>query len=110
VTDDEEQPHWALTLYVSGAGPRSAAAIDLVRRLCDAELKGRFELAVYDAADHPEQVVRDRVLALPTLIKSTPAPRRYVVGDLTDIDKLRDALDLGPRPASPDASPGGGPR
>ena len=83
---------------MSGAGPRSAAAIDLVRQLCDAELEGRFELAVYDAADHPAEVVRDRVLALPTLVKTTPEPRRYVVGDLSDLDRLRDALDLGPRP------------
>lgn len=103
--DAGEAPYWALSLYVSGAGPRSAAAIELVRTLCDTELEGRFELAVYDAADHPDKVVRDRVLALPTLVRESPGPRRYIVGDLSDLDRLRDALDL-TRP-QPDATPGG---
>ena len=87
--------HWSLTLYVSGAGPRSSAAIGIVRDLCDAELSGRFDLTVLDAADHPHDVVRDHILALPTLVKKAPEPRRYVVGDFTDLAKLREALDLG---------------
>jgi circadian clock protein KaiB len=91
-----EEAHWVLTLYVNGAGPRSSAAIDTVRRLCDTELSGRFELTVYDAAEHPAAARRDNILALPTLIKHQPAPRRYVVGDLVDVERLRAALDLGP--------------
>jgi circadian clock protein KaiB len=94
VTPDGSKAHWLLTLYVSGAGPLSSMAIDNVRRLCDAEIPGRFELTVLDAADHREQLIRDHVVALPTLIKETPAPRRYIVGDLTDLARLKDALDL----------------
>jgi circadian clock protein KaiB len=90
-----EEAHWVLTLYVNGAGPRSSAAIDTVRRLCDTELSGRFELTVYDAAEHPAAARRDNILALPTLIKHHPTPRRYVVGDLVDVERLRAALDLG---------------
>jgi circadian clock protein KaiB len=91
-----EEAHWELTLYVNGVGPRSSAAIETIRRLCDTELSGRFELSVYDAAEHPAAARRDNILALPTLIKQTPAPRRYVVGDLADVERLRSALDLGP--------------
>jgi circadian clock protein KaiB len=93
-----DEARWELTLYVNGAGPRSSAAIDIVRRLCDTELTGRFELSVYDAAEHPAAAVRDNILALPTLVKHTPSPRRYVVGDLADVERLRAALDLGPQP------------
>jgi circadian clock protein KaiB len=100
----DDDARWELTLYVNGAGPRSSSAIDVVRRLCDAELTGRFELSVYDAVDHPDAVARDRILALPTLVKQTPTPRRYVVGDLADVERLRAALDLGPAPLSPDPS------
>jgi circadian clock protein KaiB len=97
-----EEAHWELTLYVNGAGPRSSAAIETVRRLCDTELSGRFELSVYDAAEHPAAALRDNILALPTLIKHHPTPRRYVVGDLADVERLRAALDLGtPPPQSP---------
>jgi circadian clock protein KaiB len=100
----DDDTHWELTLYVNGAGPRSSAAIDIVRQLCDAELTGRFELSVYDAAEHPAAAARDNILALPTLVKHTPTPRRYVVGDLADVERLRSALDLGPAPPTPEPS------
>jgi circadian clock protein KaiB len=98
----DDDSHWELTLYVNGAGPRSSAAIEIVRRLCDAELTGRFELSVYDAAEHPAAAARDNILALPTLVKQNPMPRRYIVGDLADVERLRAALDLG----APSLSPG----
>ena len=41
MTDREADPRWSLTLYVAGASPRSAEAIDTVRRICDEELAGR---------------------------------------------------------------------
>ena len=46
-------PHWSLTLYVSGAWPRSAEAIDTVRRICDEDLEGSVDLDVLNAVDHP---------------------------------------------------------
>jgi circadian clock protein KaiB len=94
----DDSAHWSLTLYVSGAGPRSSAAVGIVRDLCDTELAGRFDLTVRDAADHPSDVVRDHIVALPTLIKESPEPRRYVVGDFTDLARLREALDLSAPP------------
>ena len=36
------EARWELTLYVNGAGPRSSAAIEIVRRLCDTELTGQL--------------------------------------------------------------------
>ncbi len=89
---------WSLTLYVSGASPRSAEAIAAVRRICDEDLMGRFELHVLNAADHPDRVLDDHVLASPTLVKHTPAPMRHQVGNLTDINRVRLGLDLGPAP------------
>jgi len=92
-----------LTLYVNGASPRSAEAIVAVRRLCDADLAGMVDLAVINAADHPALVKRDNILALPTLVRHLPAPLRHLVGSLTDMDRVRTALDLGP--SQPDGAP-----
>lgn len=100
---------WSLTLYVSGASPRSAEAITAVRRICDEDLAGRFELTVLDAADHPDRVLNDHILAIPTLVKNSPEPMRHLVGNLTDANRVRLGLDLGPaaqRPTPP-SSPGG---
>ena len=102
MTDD---PRWSLTLYVSGASPRSAEALETVRHLCDEELPGQVELQVVDVADDPALAARDRIVAVPTLVKRRPAPPRQLVGDLADLDRVRTELDLGPAP-SPTSVPG----
>ena len=89
------QPY-ELTLYVRGASPLSTSAIQSVRTMCDDLLEGRFTLTVVDVVEHPERLVRDHVVALPTLVKHAPPPVRHLVGNLTDIDALRSGLDLGP--------------
>ena len=91
---DDEISRWSLTLYVSGASPHSAQALETVRRLCDQELPGQVELEVVDVADEPDLAARDRIVAVPTLVKRLPTPSRQLVGDLGDIDRLRAGLDL----------------
>jgi circadian clock protein KaiB len=90
------QPRWELTLYVSGASPHSAQALETVRRLCDEELSGQVELRVVDVTDEPALAVQDRIVAVPTLVKRLPAPRRQLVGDLADIGRVRAGIDLDP--------------
>jgi circadian clock protein KaiB len=102
---DAAPPRWSLTLYVIGASPRSAQALETVRRLCDEELAGQVELEVVDVADEPALAGRDGIVAVPTLVRRLPAPPRQLVGDLADVDRLRAGLDLGPAP-SPTSVPG----
>jgi len=91
-------PRWSLTLYVSGASPRSAEAIDTARRICDQDLAGRVDLTVVDVSEHPPVAVSDDIFAVPTLVKRLPAPLRQLVGNLADLDRVRAGLDLGPVP------------
>jgi circadian clock protein KaiB len=98
---DDDRPSWSLTLYVSGASPHSAQALETVRRLCDEELPGQVELQVVDVAEDPDLAARDRIVAVPTLVKRLPAPPRQLVGDLADVDRLRAGLDLGSPPSHP---------
>jgi circadian clock protein KaiB len=91
-----EPPPYELTLYVRGASPRSTSAIQSVRTMCDELLAGRFVLTVVDGVEHPERLVEDHIVALPTLVKHAPPPVRHLVGDLTDLDALRSGLDLSP--------------
>jgi circadian clock protein KaiB len=96
---------WSLTLYVSGASPRSTAALATIRRICDEELHGRVDLRVVDVTDEPARLLSDQVMAIPTLIKHEPAPLRRLVGDLADAQRVRAALDLEPLPAPPGELP-----
>jgi len=45
--------------------------------------------------------VRDRIVAVPTLVKRLPPPPRQLVGDLGDVDRVRAGLDMGPPPSQP---------
>jgi circadian clock protein KaiB len=108
VADSETDLQWLLTLYVSGASPRSAEAIDTVRRICDEELPGRVELRIVDVGEQPALAIGDDILAVPTLVKRQPAPLRRLVGNLADADRVRAGLDLGPvRPRQASAGPTG---
>lgn len=97
---------WSLTLYVSGASPRSTAALETIRRICDDELVGRVDLRVVDVTEEPARLVGDQVMAIPTLIKHQPPPLRRLVGDLGDAERVRIGLDLDPLPAEPGEAPG----
>ncbi len=93
-----------LVLYVSGASPRSSDAVEAIRRLCDGELRGQVRLHVVDLQDEPAAGAPDHILAVPTLVMRSPLPVRTLVGDLTDLDRVRAWLDFNdrPRPARPD--------
>lgn len=96
MTGDDLSPRWQLTLYVSGASPQSAAAVQTARRICDEELQGQVDLQIVDIRDAGGQAVDDGILAVPTLVKRMPAPLRKLVGDLSDVMRVRVALDLPP--------------
>lgn len=90
---------YQLRLYVAGSTPRSTRAIQSITQLCEERLAGRYQLEVVDVFQQPARAEQDQVLAVPSLVKSLPAPRRLVLGDLTDRAKLLRALDLAERPA-----------
>jgi circadian clock protein KaiB len=105
---EEGPPSWSLTLYVSGASPRSAQALDTVRRVCDEALPGQVDLQVVDVAEDPDLAGEDQVLAVPTLVRRRPPPVRRLVGDLADIGRVRAGLDLA-APPSPSTARSGQP-
>jgi circadian clock protein KaiB len=83
-----------LKLYVTGATPRAQTAIANLRRICDQELGGQYELEIIDVLEHPELAENDKILATPTLIKQLPPPLRKVIGDLSDKEKVLLGLEL----------------
>ena len=91
---------YMLRLYVTGTSPRAQVAIANLRRICEQELRGQYELEVIDVLEHPEQAEREKILATPTLIKQLPPPLRRVIGDLSDKDKVLLGLEVRPDAAN----------
>lgn len=91
-----QQKRYLLRLFISGATPRSSAAIANLRAICDRELSGRYDLEVIDIYQQPELAREQDIIAAPTLIKTLPLPIRSLIGDLSEEEKVLVGLDLRP--------------
>lgn len=83
-----------LRLYVSGCTPKSVRAISDFRRLCQEHLSGRCDVEIIDIYQQPELAVQAQIVAVPTLIKSAPAPFRRLIGSLAEGFKVVKSLGL----------------
>ncbi len=86
---------YTMRLYVTGATPRSSAAISNLRKLCDEHLPGRYQLRVIDIYQRPNLARQGGIIAAPTLVKSFPLPLRRFIGDMSNKEKLLVGLELG---------------
>ncbi len=87
---------WELRLYVAGQTPRSLAALENLRKLCEAHLAGKYHIEVVDLLVHPQLSRDDQILALPTLVRKLPPPLRKIIGDLSDTERVLVGLQLRP--------------
>jgi circadian clock protein KaiB len=86
--------HYLLKLYVTGQTPRSQRAIANLRRICEEELGGAYEMIVIDVLERPQLAEHEKILATPTVVKELPTPIRRVIGDLSDSERVLLGLDL----------------
>lgn len=91
---------YLLKLYIAGNTIRSVRAIANLRQLCKAALGDQCTIEIVDVLKQPELAEQQKIIATPTLVRQLPLPVRRVIGDLSDEDKVRIALDLphGTRP------------
>jgi circadian clock protein KaiB len=92
---------YLLRLFVTGASARTGTAIANLKRICEQELQGMYDLEIIDVLEHPELAEDEKILATPTLIKSLPPPLRRVIGDLSDKEKVLLGLEVQPKLAGP---------
>ena len=85
---------WQLRLYVAGQTPKSVAAFDNLRKLCEQHLAGRYQIEVIDLLVNPQLAKDDQILAIPTVLRKLPAPVRKLVGDLSNTERALVGLDL----------------
>lgn len=85
---------WELRLYVAGQTPRSLTAFRNLKEICEAHLKGKYEIEVIDLLENPTLARGDQILAIPTLVRKLPEPMRKIIGDLSDTERVLIGLDL----------------
>ena len=91
-TDTDEQ--WDLCLYVTDRSPKCLRAIENLRRACEENLAGRYQIEIVDLLEDPRRAADDQILAVPTVVRRFPVPIRKLVGDLADSDRLLVGLQL----------------
>ncbi len=90
-------PAYQLRLYVAGQTPKSLAAFQNLKRICEERLKGEYSIEVIDLRLNPILAKGDQIVALPTLVRKLPPPVRKLVGDLSNTERVLVGLDLRPR-------------
>ncbi len=73
---------------------KSSFAIENIKRICDKHLPQKYELEIIDIARDQKLAIEHQIIGIPTLMKIHPEPRRIILGDLSDTQKVLTILDL----------------
>ncbi len=93
-TTGDSAEKWNLRLYTAGQSPKSLAALDNLKRVCEEHLAGRYSIEVVDLLKNPRLAKDDQIVAIPTLVRKLPEPLRRIVGDLSDTERTLVGLQL----------------
>ena len=83
-----------LVLYVNKVWVTSARARENLDQILNGFVRSQVRLQVFDVADEPLAGEEDQVVFTPTLVKRSPPPRAWVVGDLSDHSVVMSVLDM----------------
>lgn len=96
VSQDRERmaaPKIEFVLYISAASPSSVKAVRNMTRLLAHYEPGEVQFEIRDLSRQPlRDDDEDRVAFTPTLVKRTPPPRTWVIGDLDNIVFVSDLI------------------
>ncbi|WP_018612126.1 circadian clock KaiB family protein [Segetibacter koreensis] len=85
---------YVLRLFVTGASANSVRAISNLKQICETHLKGNYSLEIIDVYQQKAIAETEQIIALPLLIKTLPLPRKRLVGDMSEKDKVLRGLGL----------------
>ena len=91
---NEEDEFYTLRLFVTGTSPISVRAISNIKKICEEHLQGKYELEIIDIYQQPLLVKSEDITAVPMLIKKLPLPKKRMIGDMSDENKVLKGLGL----------------
>ena len=92
--DKQAPSRYILKLYVAGQSPKSVNAIANIKKICEENLQGRYQLEVIDLYQQPHRAQDEQIIAMPTLIKKLPPPLRRIIGDLSNAERVLVGLEM----------------
>ncbi len=85
---------WDLHLYVAGQNKKAATALKNLKIVCEEQLKGNYQIHVVDLLKTPRRAHDCQILAIPTLVRTSPLPVKNIIGDLSNTERLLVGLEL----------------
>jgi|ERR1700677_882205 circadian clock protein KaiB len=86
-------PEYILRLFVSGILQNSVRAVRNINQICEGHLKGNYELEIIDIYQRPDLATSEQIIVVPVMIIKSPLPERRIIGDLSNVQKVLEALN-----------------
>jgi circadian clock protein KaiB len=83
-----------MVVCIFGHTDKAKRVVGNFRKILDDEFGDQYSLEVIDIRENPELADRYEVLATPMAIKTFPEPRRRIIGDLSNREKVLFGLNL----------------
>lgn len=90
----EASRKWILRLYIAGNTPKAVTALNNLKSICKVRLKGKYYIKVIDLLKNPQLGRHDQIFAIPTLTRKLPQPVRYIIGDLSNTERVLEGLNF----------------
>lgn len=87
-------PRYHFQLYIAGKEANSQKVLEVIKRVGEKYLQGRYTLEVVDVLKNYEEALKNNILLAPTLIIKSPPPETKIVGSLNNIRKFLEILGL----------------
>jgi circadian clock protein KaiB len=87
---------WELRLYIAGHSAKSIEAFTNLKKICEEHLAGKYRIEIIDLLKTPQLARGDQILAIPTLVRTLPAPVKKIIGDLSNTERVLVGLNIRP--------------
>lgn len=83
-----------LKQYVAGKTARSMLALNNIKKLTSELPENSYKIEIIDLYEKPELASVDAIIAIPTTVRADCNPIKKVIGDLTNLESARLALNI----------------
>ena len=87
---------WELWLYIANGTASSMLAQDNLRNFCHEFLPQRCDIRIVDVVKSPEAASLNDIVAIPTLVRTRPVPKKTLIGTLSNKPAVLKALSIVP--------------
>lgn len=91
---ENQEEVWERRLYIAGPTHRCITAFANLKKICEEHLAGNYHIEIIDLKKNPQLASRDKILAIPTLVRKLPEPTRELRGDLSYTERVLAGLGL----------------